>query len=227
MKPEFILLVIVSVFLCLLLVALFFVYKPFFPIVSPLSSQKTGGASSNTDSLNDIQAKIRFLEKNYSQLTQEQKDQADTLRSLQTAIVSPSAQPTISATNRSILAFASTKGSGFTTSSVAYSPMGMYVNINCPKSCDLWINFYTSSKNSGTPSSAIGFINTYNIFLDNIDQSIYSQASYYTASSSVPISISATISVSAGIHTVDIRAKTTGGTLQSDSSALQVMAIER
>jgi len=105
--------------------------------------------------------------------------------------------------------------------------MGMFVNVKCPKSCYLWINFYSSSQNTGSPASQQGYSNTYAVFLNEADQSIYSQANYPTASSSIPIVLSTVLPVNAGIYTVDVRAKTSGGTLQSNVSSLQVMVIER
>jgi hypothetical protein len=72
-----------------------------------------------------------------------------------------------------------------------------------------------------------GNSNTFAVFLNESDQSIYSQANYPAASFSIPISINGVIPVNAGIYTVDVRAKTSGGTLQSNVSVLQVMAIER
>ena len=230
MKSEFILLVIVGGFFSALIVFLIILYKPTFPSsVNQFLSQKSSKAvASDEDPVGELKSKIKGLEANLDELSQQQKDQLEVSQDLKAFISTQSAQ-NISPTsiNKSIMAEAHTQGSLFTTTSTSYAPMGMYVNISCPKSCLLWINFYSSSKNLGTPASAQGYANTFGVFLDNSDQSIYSQATYYAASSSTPASINASIPVAPGVHTVDVRAKTTGGTLQSDSSFLQVMAIER
>lgn len=222
MRTEFILLVIVGGFLSSLLVFLILVYKPVIPMsfLKTQNKNTSQAASSESDVINSLKSKVKSLETN-------QRDQDSILQDLKAFVATQSAKPTAAPAGKSILAVASTKGSAFTTSSADYTPMGMYVNINCSKNCSLWIDFYTSSKNSGTPNSAQGYVNTYDVFLDNADQSVYSQASYHAAASAVPVSINVMLSAAAGNHTIDIRAKTTGGTLQSDSSALQVMAIER
>lgn len=224
MKIEHVLFGIMGVFFAGLLVFLFVVYKPAVPLVSGQSSSiKVGQAvSSDTDSLNELKSKIKWLEDSL-------KAQSTAFADLKTLTSTQSAKPAaaVVVSGKSILDSAYTRGSTFTTTSTGYSPMGMYVNINCPKSCLLWINFYSSSKNIGAPSSAQGNTNTFGIFIDNTDQGIYSQASYSVDSLSVPVSLNAAIPVSSGVHTVEVRAKTTAGKLQSDSSGLQVLAVER
>ena len=224
MKIEHILFGIMGVFFAGLLVFLFVVYKPAAPLASGQSSNDNSNqtVSSDTDTINDLKSRTKMLENN--------------IKNLEAKIGSQSASPTVPITptipttptsDKSVLASAYTRGSTFTTTSTGYSPMGMYVNINCPKNCLLWINFYSASKNIGAPSSAQGNTNTFGIFIDNTDQGIYSQASYPVDSLSVPISLNAAIPAASGVHTVEVRAKTTSGKLQSDSSGLQVLAIER
>ena len=229
MKVETILLTAVGIFFIALLLFLIFLYKPRLPIVSshPANIINAQAVSSDTDTINDLKSKLKWQEEQTNMLLKQQKDQASTLGDLRKLVSTASAQTTTQTNNKSIIAVAYTKGSLFTTTLTSYTPMGMYVNIKCSVHCLLFINFYTSSKNIGTPTSAQGNYNTYNLFLDDTDQSVFSQASYSEDSASVPISLNVVLPVSAGIHTVDIRAKTTGGTLQSDSSALQVMATER
>jgi len=229
MKPEFILLIIIGGFLSALLVFLIILYKPVFPSsLNQLTNKNTSeAASSDTDTINSLKSKIKSLEEDMGIISQQQKDQIATYQDLKTDASTQSAQIEALRSNKSILASASTRGSLFTTTSATYTPMGMYVNIKCPNNCLLWINFYTSSKNVGSPGTTQGNVNTYDVFLNNSDQSVYSQASFPVDSSYIPVSLNVAISVAAGVHTVDIRAKTTGGKLQSDSSALQVMAIER
>jgi len=85
----------------------------------------------------------------------------------------------------------------------------------------LWVNFYTASKNDSANN-----VNTYGVFLNGQDQSIYNQATMPVADGTIPISLNGVIPVSAGTHTVEIRTKTSGGTMQTDVSFLQVLAIE-
>jgi len=226
MKSESILFALVGVFFAALVVVVIFIYKPVFPpAVNQLLIQKKSNeaVTSDVDQIGSLKSKIKWLEG-------AEKSQNETLEDLKAFVSTQSAEkvsPTPSLINKTILAEAHTQSSSFTTTSTTYTPMGMFVNINCPKNCLLWINFYASSKNLGEPTSAQGNTNTFDIFLNNNDQSIYSQASYYAASSVTSISLNASFPVSAGVHLVEIKAKTTGGTLQSDSSFLQVMAIER
>lgn len=222
MRSEFILLVIIGGFLSALLVFLIVFYKPVLPtnLNQFLNKKSSQPISSDTDVTGELKSRIKWLEKGV-------KDQSETLADLRAYVSTQSAQTVTPTSNKSIITTASTQGSLFTTTATSYTPIGMYVNINCPEDCLLWINFYTSSKNLGTPVAAQGFTNTYGVFLDNSDQSIFSQASYPVASSSVPVSVNAAIAVAAGTHTVEMRAKTTGGTLQSDSSFLQMLAIEK
>lgn len=233
MRREHLLFVAVAGFFTALIIFIIILYKPIVPYTINLSSinSKPSAAKSDTDIINSLNSKIKSLENHLDLLTNEQKNQFTALQDVQTYISSTSAQPTPPAgglpTTKSIISVVNTKGSLFTTSSINYTPMGMYVNVKCPKSCYLWINFFTSSQNTSTPVSAQGYIATYGIFLNESDQSTYSQASYPAASSYVPVSLNAVIPVGSGIYTVDIRTKTSGGTLQSNVSNLQVMTIER
>lgn len=222
MRTEFVLLVIIGGFFSALIIFLIFLYRPVIPTIFNQSSnqQNSEAVSSGADTINELKSKIKWLEGSA-------KDQDSALKDLKTYVSTQSAQKTVQTNNKSILALANTQGASFTTTATTYTPMGMYVNIKCPVNCTLWINFYTSSKNTGEQISAQGNTNTYGIFLDDADKSIFTQASYPIPSTSVPVSLNVAIPVAAGIHTVDIRTKTTKGTLQSASSALQVMAIER
>jgi len=120
-----------------------------------------------------------------------------------------------------ILSTAQVKGSSFSTSATTYAAMNTFVNIVCSVKCTLWIDFYTTSKNDTANN-----VNTYGIFLNGGDQSISSSATMPIANGAIPISLSGAIPTSAGTHTVEIRAKTSGGTLQTDTSFLKVLAIE-
>lgn len=224
MKREHLLLMTFLGFFAALIFFIITFYKPSLPRVI---NTQTSAAKSDADIIQSLNSKVKSLEENIIELTSEQENAVKALADVQTYISTTSAQPTTQPSTKSILAIANTKGSTFTTTSFNYTPMGMYLNIKCPKNCYLWINFFTSSQNLGTPVSAQGYLNTYGIFLDENDQSIYSQANFPAVSFSSPISLNAVLPVSAGTHTIDIRAKTSGGTLQSNVSFLQVMAIER
>ena len=218
MKPEFILLTIVGGFFCALIIFLIVLYKPALPTnLNQTSTKKTSEAvSSDKDSINDLKSKIKWLE-----------GQVKTFQEFKLMVSTQSAKTESLPNNKSILATVSTQGSVFTTNSALYTPMGMYVNISCPKNCLLWINFYSSSKNLGPIASEQGNLNTYGLFLDGADKSTYSQGSLTVANSSIPVSLNSLITVAVGTHTIEIKAKTTGGSLQSDSSSLQVMVIEK
>ncbi len=216
MRSEFILLVIIGGFFGALLAFIFFVSKPALPI-----KLGTEAVISDDKSVTELASKIKWLENSVREL----QSYVTTHEAM--LAVTPTPTPKPAAAGKSIIAVANTQGSLFTTKATTYTPMGMYININCPKNCLLWINFYTSSKNTGEATAAQGNQNTYGVFLDDVDKSIFTQASYPVPSTSVPVSLNAAIAAGVGLHTVDIRTKTTGGTLQSDSSTLQVMAIER
>ena len=182
--------------------------------IKETETTKENENSMSTDRLSKIEDTISKLEDNI-------KDQESTIDDLSEKIATSSAEST-DVTNKKILATTQTKGSTFSTTSTAYTPMNMFINITCPVRCTLWINFYSSSKNDSANN-----VNTYGVFLNGQDQSTYSQATLPVASGSAPISLNTAISVGAGTHTVEIQAKTSGGTLRSDVSFLQVMAIEQ
>ena len=120
-----------------------------------------------------------------------------------------------------ILATAQVKGAAFSTTSAAYSDMNTFVNIVCSTKCTLWIDFYATSKNDTAQN-----VNTYGVFLDGQDQSLTTQATMPISNGAMPMSLSGAITTSTGTHTVEIRAKTSGGTLQTETSFLKVLAIE-
>ncbi len=217
MRTEFILLIIIGAFFSALVFFLIILYRPTLPtLVDQPPAKKGEAAISDPNSIAQLRSRVDWLGEQVSTL--EAKIDAPT----PTPLPLPSA-----AVGKAIIAVANTSGTSFTTTATTYTPMGMYVNINCPKNCLLWINFYTSSKNTGEAAAQSGNVNSYDVYLDSADQAIFTQASYAVPATSVPVSLNAAIPVTAGFHTVDIRTKTTGGILESDSSALQVMAIER
>lgn len=198
--------------------------------LSALQSKMSSGKDNKGTSTNDNDLAIEFrkrfkeIEDALGNVTQKQAGQETVLASLEAKL---NGQKNPAVNGKKILGVAKTQGSLFTTTSAAYTPMGMYVTVNCPVACVLWVNFFSSSKNQTAPPSAQGYVNTYGLFVDGADKSIYSQASFPAAGSAAAIALNGSISASAGVHTIDIQAKTTGGTLESDSSFLQVMAIEQ
>lgn len=211
-------------FLIALAIFAVIVNKPILPTftLASLAENTNKTTVSDTDVINNLNSKIKSLEDTVALLSSKLDDQLTTLQKVKTQVDSSSSQSTSTSSTKSILAVVNTKGSLFTTNAANYTPMGMYVNVRCPKNCYLWINFYTSSQNSESSHT-----NSYALFLNETDQGIYSQATISTTSSSTPVSLNTVIPVAAGFYTIDIRAKTSGGTLQSNVSALQVMAIER
>ena len=187
------------------------------PDLTPIKETETTKENENSMSTD----RLGKIEDTISKLEDDVKDQESTIDDLSEKIATSSAEST-DVTNKKILATTQAKGSTFSTTSTAYSPMSMFVNITCPVRCTLWINFYSSSKNDSANN-----VNTYGVFLNGQDQSTYSQATLPVASGSAPISLNTAISVGVGTHTVEIQAKTSGGTLRSDVSFLQVMAIEQ
>ncbi len=233
MKVEHTLFLVVVAFLTALVAFIVLISKS--APVSNLSllnyntdTRKDNKGTSTNDSDLAIEFRKRFkeIENILGNMTQKQTNQETALASLEGTL---KGQKTSSSqlNGKKILAVAKTQGSLFTTSSASYTPMGMYVTINCPISCNLWIDFFSSSKNQTAPPSAQGYVNTYGLFVDGSDKSIYSQASFPAAGSAAAIALNGSILASPGVHTIDIQAKTTGGTLESDSSFLQVMAIEQ
>lgn len=167
----------------------------------------------SVDRLQNIEEEIETLQQKFKN----QEVQLTELKKKQTAQSTPEA----ATTSGGVIGTAQTKGSSFSTSSTGYTPMNMFINITCPKACTLWINFYTISKNNSANN-----VNTYGVFINGQDKDIYSQTSLHAANSAQSVSLNTTQDVEAGTYTVEIQTKTSGGTLQSDISYLQVMAIE-
>ena len=217
MKVEHSLFVILVAFLTAFAVFFMAINRP------QVNIQKESKSASTNDSNLALEFRQRFkrLEESLDTISSKQASDETALATLEARLNSPK-----ESVGKKILATAKTQGSLFTTSSPVYGPMGMYVTINCPVACSLWIDFFSSSKNQGTPNTAQGYMNTYGVFVDGVDKSIYGQATFPAAGSAVPVSLNGLVSVSAGVHTIDVQAKTTGGTLESSSSFLQVMAVE-
>lgn len=183
------------------------------PIVQETSSQDEKKETTSTDRLGDIEDEIEMLsykiedqENLISQITEE----------------SNSSDEDISTVGKQVLSVAQSKVNSFSTTSSAYTSMGNFSNISCPEDCSLWINFYTVSSNDSSNNT-----NTYGLFVDGVDQGTYSQGTIQNSSSTIPVSMNTVVSTTAGTHTVEIKSKTSGGTLTSQVANLQVIAIER
>ena len=164
--------------------------------------------------------RIKIIEEALADLKKDQENTNDLIVDLSEKVNNLSTASAV-LSKKTILDTKQSQGGVFTTASTTYTPMSTFINISCPKACILWINFYSSSKNDSSNN-----INTYGLFLNQQDKSIYSQGNIINANASLPISLNASLPVSSGSYTVEIKAKTSGGTLQSDVSFLQVMAIE-
>lgn len=164
--------------------------------------------------------RIKIIEDAISEIKKDQEDQDSLITDLSEKINDLSTA-SAALSKKTILDTQESQGSTFTTASTAYTQMNMFDNVTCSKACVLWINFYTSTKNDSSN------LNTYGLFINGQDKGIYSQANVTNSNSAVPLSLNASIPANSGSYTVEIKAKTSGGTLQSDISFLQIMAIEQ
>ena len=183
------------------------------PIVQNVETPQEVEKTSSTDRLKDIEDTIAELQNDI----EKQNEKINTLTSDEKTETTD-----VTTIGKQIFSVAQAKGTSFSTTASSYTPMGVYTNITCPESCTLWINFYTTSNND-SPNN----VNTYGLFVNGTDQSLYNQATIPNANGATPISLNGTVTVSAGTHTVEIKSKTSGGTMKSDVSFLQVMAIEK
>jgi hypothetical protein len=187
---------------------------------TPVAEEEPVGNATPTPASEMKVDRIKIIEDAISGLKKDQEDQDSLITDLSEKVNDLStASATLS--TKTILDTQESQGSTFTTASTGYTQMNMFDNITCSKACVLWINFYTSTKNDSSN------LNTYGLFINGQDKGIYSQASITNANSAVPLSFNASIPAGSGSYTVEIKAKTSGGTLQSDISFLQIMAIEQ
>jgi len=120
-----------------------------------------------------------------------------------------------------ILAYGQYRGAGFTTNSNTDVPTDAKVEINCPVTCAITINYSVDTRNSQT-----GAHNIYTIYLDGVNQSFVNQASFAFPGQANPLALTGIVSAQAGTHTVEIYARTTaGGTLEEHTKTLTVLAI--
>lgn len=215
-KIEHILFIVIGGVLLGLLVSVILIAKP------QIQQPETAKVDLKTE---PFMAKLQRIENDIQSLFQKEENQATLVADLKKQIEDSKSSKLLK--GKTVLSVASTQGGVFTTASQTYSPMGMYANVNCPVACYLWLNFYSSSKNQTQPPGAPGYLNTYNAFIDGSDKNIFSQASFPSGGSAGSVSLNAAVAVSSGFHTVDVRAKTNGGTLESTASYLQVMAVEQ
>lgn len=132
--------------------------------------------------------------------------------------------PTI---GKPILDVQSIRGAFFSTTSNTPVPTGNKVTLNCDITCIFWIDYYVDTRNSsnvGAPPS--GYNNIYDVYVDGVDQAVFTQASFPVPNAAIPLSLSGVTCCHLGSHTVEIYVHTNGGELQSFESSLQVMAIK-
>lgn len=96
------------------------------------------------------------------------------------------------------------------------------VTVNCPKACNLWVNYDVDTRNTSAP-----FQHLYMIYVDGVDQAVFNQATMTTPNAAIPLAVNGVFLASVGTHTVSIYARTYGGIMQSHESHLQVLAIEQ
>ncbi|GEM_PF-3663095 len=202
-------------------------------IIFPSSDKQTQDSFTTQDPTKEnkigtqLVSKVLSTQQNLTSLEEKQNKLATDILTVQSAVATNTSSITALGTKKSILAATSVSNSSFTTNSVEFGPMGMWVNLNCSVSCNFWINFNTASRNQAVPNSSAGYLHSYELFIDGGDKSIGSEANLSVVNMSIPVSVNAFVSVAAGNHTVEIRSKTSGGTLESRNSYLQVMAIEK
>lgn len=172
-------------------------------------------------------SKVMDTQENLNGISEKLDQQAENMDDLKNEVSTTAAQIAQLSSKKSVIAVEKATVGSFTTTSAGYTPMGLYVNIRCVASCYLWINFNTATRNQASPTSAAGYLNSYGLFVDSSDQSLSSEANLSVANMSVPVAVNGLVTVGAGTHTVEIRAKTSGGTLESRNSYLQVMALEK
>ncbi len=223
MSTKVVVQIIFASFIIILLVGFILFRSSLFPdaeteeTTTPTTIKESTGTTGNEMKVD----RIKIIEDAISTLKKEQEDQDSLIVDLSEK-VNDLSTASAGLTHKKIFDTKQNQGSLFTTTSAVYTPMNMFVNITCPQKCVLWINYYSSSKNDSSNT-----INTYGLFLNGQDKGIYSQASTPVANGAVPASLNATLPVNSGSHTVEIKTKTSSGTLQSDVSFLQVLAIEQ
>lgn len=172
------------------------------------------GADMSVDRIKTIEDKLDTLKNKQDNEDSLIDDLSEKVKDLSTASASLS--------NKRILDVKQTQGSSFSTTSTAYTSMNNFVNVSCLTKCTLWINYFSSSKNDNSNN-----LNTYGIFINGVDQGVYSEGNIFNPNNAIPISLNAALPKAAGSYTVEIKVKTSGGTLNSDISFLQVMAVEQ
>jgi hypothetical protein len=179
--------------------------------------QDTEPTSSNKQESMSVD-RIQTIEDEIEELKKTQATQQTDITKLSLKSTSPTPKKTTNAYE--ILSVAHAQGNSFSTDSNSYTPTGVFTNITCSQKCILWVNFYTSSKNNTANN-----VNTYTVLIDGQDKGIFTQATMPISNSAQSVSLNTTQAANIGTHTVEIQAKTSGGTLIQDISYLQVMAL--
>ena len=170
--------------------------------------------------------KVHELDTDISNVEQEQANQAANIDSLQNDVASNSADIVLLKNRKSIIDAESIRGSFFTTSSTTPVPTGNKVDITCDVSCLLLVNYYVDTRNTQASPNPTGYYNFYSIFIDGVNQAVFTQTSFPVPNVAIPLALNGTFVVSPGNHTVEIYAYVNGGTLESHESGLQALAVE-
>lgn len=187
----------------------------------------------NQKKVDNTGAVLCFFRDRLGLLEQRQNSQQSSINNLQTTVASTSADITLlknnQPTGKTILDLKQVRGAFWeNTHTVNNVATPDHVTVNCPKACILWVNYDVDTRNpSGSIAQSSWPQHLYHIYVDNIDQAVFNQASMVVANAAVPLAVNGVFPASAGQHTIAIYARTTGGTLQSFESHLQVMAIEQ
>lgn len=180
----------------------------------------------NPDRISRSDSMLCYLFDKVQELDIGLSNQSDILSNLQNDVATNSAGIDSLKSRKSIIDIAQVRGAQFNTSSTTPVPTPDSVNITCDVACLLWVDFYVDTRNSSPSANPAGNYNLYGVFVDGVNQAVFTQASFPVPHVAIPLSLNGVFPVSSGAHTVQIYAWTNGGQLQSFESALQVLAIE-
>jgi len=207
----------------ILLTTVFFIALPVYAASSDFLTKATEYYQRNcTSNLNRISRSTAFFCYLYDKI-QEQDQVLQNIEN-QVANLEASNSANISEINdlktKSILTYGQYRGSGFTTTSNTDTPTDAKVDIACPITCVLVINYVVDTRNFQT-----GVNHIYTIYVDGVNQSFVNQVSVVFANQANSLALTGMIPASPSTHTVQIYARTTGGILEEHTKTLTVLAI--